>query len=154
MAINGINNPLADLASSEAANAAAGSRNALAGNNSGAPSGEVTVSNPAAVTQSTGTQATPQSTPEESIDRKALEELAAQISDQIQIQRRSLSFSVDDNIGRTVVTVTDLESDEVIRQIPSEEVIRLAQTIRDLNEQLSDSGNALDVSGLLISDQA
>lgn len=42
---------------------------------------------------------------------------------------RNLEFSVDDSSGRTVVTVRDGSTEEVIRQIPSEEALRLASGI-------------------------
>lgn len=42
---------------------------------------------------------------------------------------RDLEFSVDDSSGRTVVTVRDGKTEEVIRQIPSEEALRLAGNI-------------------------
>jgi len=42
---------------------------------------------------------------------------------------RNLEFSVDDSSGRTVVTVRDGSTEEVIRQIPSEEALRLANDI-------------------------
>ena len=42
---------------------------------------------------------------------------------------RDLEFSVDDSSGRTIVTVRDSSTDEVIRQIPSEEALRLANEI-------------------------
>ncbi|MCO6354220.1 hypothetical protein GBO14_05580 [Pseudoalteromonas shioyasakiensis] len=53
------------------------------------------------------------------------------------LQNRELNFSFRDDIGRTVVEVTDKETDEVIRQIPSEEFIRLAEKIASLTEELS-----------------
>lgn len=40
---------------------------------------------------------------------------------------RNLSFRVDEAADRTVITVTDSETDEVIRQIPSEEVLAIAR---------------------------
>ncbi len=42
---------------------------------------------------------------------------------------RDLEFSIDDSSGRTIVTVRDGSTDEVIRQIPSEEALRLANEI-------------------------
>jgi flagellar protein FlaG len=39
----------------------------------------------------------------------------------------SLEFRVDSDSGRTVVSVLDVETGDLIRQFPSEEVLRLAQ---------------------------
>lgn len=42
---------------------------------------------------------------------------------------RYLEFRVDEDSGRTVVTVKDSSTGEIIRQIPSEEVMRLARNL-------------------------
>ena len=48
----------------------------------------------------------------------------------IQNNRRELRFSVDDDLGRTVVTILD-SNNEVIRKIPSEEVLAIARRIKE-----------------------
>ena len=65
------------------------------------------------------------------LTRDQAEELAKRIESQINIERRSLSFQLNDNIGKTVVSVIDVNTDEVIRQIPSEEVVAISRQIRD-----------------------
>ncbi len=42
---------------------------------------------------------------------------------------RGLNFQVDPSLGRPVVTVTNQETGEVIRQIPNEVVVRMAHSI-------------------------
>lgn len=49
---------------------------------------------------------------------------------------RNLSFKLDDSTGRVVVKVTDAVSGEVIRQIPSEEALRLAESLEDARSLL------------------
>jgi len=44
----------------------------------------------------------------------------------------ALSFSVDQNSGRLVVKVVDNETQEVIKQIPSEEALRIARSLEQL----------------------
>jgi flagellar protein FlaG len=44
----------------------------------------------------------------------------------------SLQFSIDEDIGVTVVKVIDTESKKVIRQIPSEEVMDIAKALDKL----------------------
>lgn len=46
--------------------------------------------------------------------------------------KRNLSFSVDEQLGQSVITVKDSESDEVIRQIPSEELVILRKKMDDV----------------------
>lgn len=49
----------------------------------------------------------------------------------VQNQRRDLQFQVDDDSGEVVVKVVDPETQEVIRQIPSEEAVALAKALRE-----------------------
>jgi flagellar protein FlaG len=44
----------------------------------------------------------------------------------------NLSFSVDNITKQTVVTVTDAQTNEVIRQIPPEDMLRVSQRIAEL----------------------
>jgi flagellar protein FlaG len=44
----------------------------------------------------------------------------------------NLSFSYDSVTKKTVVTVTDAQTHEVIRQIPSEEMLKMSQRITEL----------------------
>lgn len=45
---------------------------------------------------------------------------------------RNLNFSIDDSTGDVVVKVIDGESGKVVRQIPSEEVLKLAAQLDDM----------------------
>lgn len=51
------------------------------------------------------------------------------ISDYIQTVSRSLQISVDKDLGSTVITVLDRETEEIIRQIPQEEILEIARFI-------------------------
>jgi len=42
---------------------------------------------------------------------------------------RDLEFTIDKDLDKTIITVYDTDSEEVIRQIPSEEVLALARNI-------------------------
>ena len=53
---------------------------------------------------------------------KALAQIKAYLSD----SRRQLTFQFDESSGRTIITVVNPASGEVIRRIPSEEVIQVA----------------------------
>ena len=41
----------------------------------------------------------------------------------------NLRFSIDEDTGRTIIKVMDAHTDEVIRQIPTEEAIEIARTL-------------------------
>lgn len=40
-----------------------------------------------------------------------------------------LRFSIDEDTGRTLIKIVDRETDEVIKQIPSEELLRIAKAL-------------------------
>lgn len=52
------------------------------------------------------------------------------INDHILETHRELQFSVDQKSGQMVVKVVDTETKDVIRQIPSEEVLALARNVQ------------------------
>lgn len=60
---------------------------------------------------------------------EALREKVAQLNDYMQNMNRNLQFSVDDASGDTVVKVIDAETEEVVRQIPSEEILEARHAI-------------------------
>ncbi|WP_298188032.1 flagellar protein FlaG [uncultured Pseudomonas sp.] len=64
--------------------------------------------------------------------RQSLDSAVASISSFVQSVQRSLDFSVDDSSGEVVVKVTDRDSGEVIRQLPSEEALRLSEQLESL----------------------
>jgi len=71
-------------------------------------------------------EATAQSAP---TDSNQLQKAVSKLNDYVQNLQHNLSFSVSDDTGRTVIKVYDAETDELIRQIPSEETIKLAASI-------------------------
>jgi flagellar protein FlaG len=44
--------------------------------------------------------------------------------------RRGLRFNIDEGSGDTVITVYNAATDEIIRQIPSEEILAIARAAR------------------------
>lgn len=48
----------------------------------------------------------------------------------------SLQFSVDEATGKTVVKITDATTGETIRQIPAEELLRIARSLDKLQGML------------------
>ena len=49
---------------------------------------------------------------------------------------RDLEFKVDKELGRTVITVYDSRTEEVVRQIPAEEALQLARSFKHMSEGL------------------
>ena len=52
-----------------------------------------------------------------------LEKAVEDLNQALQNLKRELRFSVDDDTGRMVVTVINADTDEVVRQIPSEQLL-------------------------------
>lgn len=50
-----------------------------------------------------------------------------------------LEFRVDDGLDRLIVSVVDSESGEILRQLPPDEVLRIAQRVREADFGLLDS---------------
>jgi flagellar protein FlaG len=62
----------------------------------------------------------------------SVQEAVKHLESFVSITRADISFSVDEASGVQVVKVTDRQSKEVIRQFPSEEAIRIAQALYQL----------------------
>lgn len=54
----------------------------------------------------------------------------------VQSVKRNLEFSIDEPSGKVVVKVIASDSGEVIRQIPNEEVLKLANSLNDASSLL------------------
>ncbi|WP_192827003.1 flagellar protein FlaG [Stutzerimonas stutzeri] len=59
-------------------------------------------------------------------------DLVERFRSQVQSIQRDLNFSVDDSTGDVVVQVIDGDSGKVVRQIPSEEILRLTERLDEM----------------------
>ncbi len=73
-----------------------------------------------------------------------MEAVASKLSDMMAMLRKGLSFSVDDSLGKQVISVLDIDTGDLIRQIPNEEALELAIK---LHEKIA------EMDGLLMSTQ-
>jgi uncharacterized FlaG/YvyC family protein len=62
---------------------------------------------------------------------ESVKAVAQRIETYLKTVNRALEFRVDEPSGRTVVTVRDSVTGEVIRQIPNEDVLRFAEMAED-----------------------
>lgn len=74
-----------------------------------------------------------------------VEQAVARLNDYVQSTQRDLRFSVDKDLGRTVVRVIDSNTKEIIRQIPNDTALNLA---RNLKDQIEADLQAGEKSGL------
>jgi len=63
---------------------------------------------------------------------KNLEEAIAMLNKQMAVSKQALGFSYDNSIKHPVITVKNTTTGDVVRQIPSEEVLRMAHHIDEL----------------------
>lgn len=68
--------------------------------------------------------------------REVVAKAAQQIQTFVNSMGRNLSFSVDSTTGYHIVRVTNPETGEVVRQLPTEELLRIAQSFEQLNAAL------------------
>lgn len=86
------------------------------------------------ITQEVKTEAKPAEVPAEEVEA-AMKDVNAFV----QNLQRNLSFSIDDQLGQPIIAVKDIETDEVIRQIPSEELVVLRKKMDDVTGILFDT---------------
>jgi len=72
--------------------------------------------------------------------KKALDQAVKNVSGYVQNVTRELNFTVDEELDKFVVTVLDQDTGEIIRQIPTEEMLELARTLADVQDNASRDG--------------
>jgi flagellar protein FlaG len=92
-------------------------------------------------TQRKQQQENPEPQGEQSADQVQPEELLSQIKSLTEDGLYSVRFENDDEAQEMVVKVVDPKTDEVIRQIPPEELLNLTQRLNDLR------GNIVNTEG-------
>jgi len=69
------------------------------------------------------------SSPPAKLTAEQVEQMVKEVKQVVEQVAQNLRFSVDESTGRTVITVTDAATREVIRQIPSEELLAVARAL-------------------------
>ena len=64
------------------------------------------------------------------VARLDIERAIEQIAELARSSQRGLRFAVDEGSGRTVITVINAATNEIVRQIPEEEVLAIARALR------------------------
>lgn len=65
-------------------------------------------------------------------DPSKLNQVATDLSDMMSMMRKGLAFKVDETSGQAVVTVLDRDTGDVIRQMPTEEALALAEKLSEV----------------------
>lgn len=69
-------------------------------------------------------------------------------------QNIGLAFSIDKDTENTVVKVTDLNTEKLVRQIPSEDFLKLAERLKDMRDNTSVSKKDTETKGILFDEKA
>ena len=78
-------------------------------------------------------------------DLEEIEKSFDEISEFMNLYNRNVNFSMDEKSDRTIIKVFDSDSRELIKQFPSEDLVKLAQKIRELRQDVDlKSGIFLD----------
>ena len=73
---------------------------------------------------------------EHKADQGKLKAAVQEIEKFVQSVKRNLEFSIDEASGKVVVKVIASDSGEVVRQIPNEEILKLANSLNDASSLL------------------
>lgn len=63
-------------------------------------------------------------------DERVIAQAITEMNDYVQSVQRDLEFSVDADLGKTVVKVVDMGTGELIRQIPEQHFLDLARNLK------------------------
>ncbi|MBA1200833.1 flagellar protein FlaG [Pseudomonas capeferrum] len=72
-------------------------------------------------------------------DADKVKSAVSEIEKFINSSRRNLEFSTDEESGKIIVKVIASDTGELIRQLPSEEALRIANSLSDVNSLLFDA---------------
>ena len=67
---------------------------------------------------------------------KDIDKAVADLQDFVASLGRDLSFRRDDSINKSIITVRDTNTNQLIRQIPAEEVVEVARQIKESMDKL------------------
>jgi len=86
----------------------------------------------------------------DAVEQVELNEAVTYINDHFQNIQRNLEFSVEKDTGKVLVRVYDTETEELVRQIPGEQAIKMAQIMHDKNLE----ADSLKSEGFLLQEKA
>ena len=72
-------------------------------------------------------------------DAKNLDEVVNDINKALTSVPKNINFSIDENSGRKVISVYEKGSDKLIRQLPSEDALKLLENLEQLKGLLFNS---------------
>lgn len=90
-------------------------------------------------------------TAENAASQEEINKAVSDVSKYIQGMNRQLNFSVEKDLGRTIIKIIDPSTEQVIKQIPSEEMINIA---KEISGYLESTSNTAGNEGVLLRERA
>ncbi|MBW2621520.1 MAG: flagellar protein FlaG [Deltaproteobacteria bacterium] len=84
-------------------------------------------------------QTDPQPVPSQPVSDQDWEKLFKDLEIYALVRNFRLKFSVDEATGRTVIKIINPDTQKVIREIPPEEILKIAATLERLAKQIIDT---------------
>ena len=82
------------------------------------------------------------------------EKVAQERKNDLNRQNIGLAFSIDKDTENTVVKVTDLNTEKLVRQIPSEDFLKLAERLKDMRDNTAVTKKDAETKGILFDEKA
>lgn len=90
----------------------------------------------------------------EDVDQQVDSETVRELVGELNLTNVGLSFSVDEDTDRDLINVRDRDTDDLIRQIPSEEFLRVVKSIKNFKENAEGGAERSTLKGMILSDDA
>ena len=71
-------------------------------------------------------------------DKAEIEDTVKKLNIAVEQLQKGLNFSIDEKSGGFVIRIVDQSTDETIRQIPSEDMLKIYQRMKEVNSLLFD----------------
>ncbi len=69
---------------------------------------------------------------EKDSDKQELADITNDLNDMTALMRKGLAFKLDDDSGQNVISVMDVDSGDIIRQIPNAEALELSKKLAEV----------------------
>lgn len=88
------------------------------------------------------------------VDQEVDSETVRELVGELNLTNVGLSFSVDEDTDRDLINVRDRDTDDLIRQIPSEEFLRVVKSIKNFKENAESGADRNTLKGMILNDDA
>lgn len=102
---------------------------------------QVSGQQPASVQEAIQARAAETDKPELTVEET--QEVVDSLNSVMSLLQRGVAFQVDDATDRTIVRIVDRETDETIKQFPSEDLVRLIERMQEMQSLLFDNDSAV-----------